>query len=154
MAFADVLLVEGGGGAVEGDLDEEDGEADEAVGVGLRDQAAVRDDDGLLAVLLEELEDLEDLGAREGLAAREGDVIEVDLREGAVDEAEELGARQGADRRGILAEVVVAIAALLVAEGRQLDREGVPLGALHRRGYHGTGGALAGDRSAAPHSLR
>src|SRR5262249_16684006 len=95
---------------------------------GLGHEAAVRDDLGADMAGAEGIEHREERDAREGLAAPERHVLDVDGGEDAVDPRDE-GRRGGRADPGpaVLRKGVVAIAAALVAEGRELDRDRVYL---------------------------
>jgi hypothetical protein len=106
----------------------------EPLGDGVVDQRAVRDDEHESFTLAAGVHHAKEVVARERLAAGQGHVIELDLAEHAIEQRQQLGARQRTDAASVVrAPVVVAVAAALVAVARELDREGVAAGTSHGR---------------------
>ena len=127
-ARADVRLVQRTVGAVQRDLHVADPIRRETRGVRVADQPTVGDDLRRYAMRGQQIEQLEQVGARERLAAGERDVVELDRIEQALDAQQQLVAVASRELgAAVFAPGVVAIVALLVTVRGELDRDAIEL---------------------------
>ena len=123
---ADLRVVERGVGPVERDEHRPEAIPREARSHRVRDEGGVRDHLRVDVARAEVIEDGEEIVTGERLTPGDGDVVDVDRVEDAIDAGEqrtELGRADG--RAAIVAPRVVAVVARLVAERRQLEGDGV-----------------------------